>query len=356
MRIRTIKPEFWSHRMHEAISETAALLAIGLLNIADDDGRFMANPRYVECEVFKTRRPKKRIAACLAELESVGYLRRYKAVMDGREVDLGVIPNFRKHQVISKPYPSRLAPPPFQECSGNDTVTLQSDSVPVPVMERKGKERNRKGIGKETNTHPLTPSQEGEETENDHGACMTDKPNGNGQHNPCIQEPEDAPDKKAGDVPPDDDAHCNPPVAEPDKKKPNTQLLALEAMRCYEGNPTQPARSVVTHIQELLNSGYTVEQMRLVFGAIMRGQIEWPPRTAFAMTEPGRFGGLLTLAMQAQNGAGAPLTPQEKAERAAWKRRVEKERAERKQEQAELAKRTPEEKEWRKSIKLCPKI
>jgi hypothetical protein len=148
MRIRSIKPEFWSHRMHEVISETASLLALGLLNYADDAGRFLAIPRTIECTLFPVRAPKKAVGACLEELEAVGFIQRYSATMDGREVTLGVIASFRRHQVINRPFPSRLAPPPFTERSVNDTAPepapLTEDSPPdsliTPVMDRKGRE------------------------------------------------------------------------------------------------------------------------------------------------------------------------------------------------------------------------
>ena len=45
MRIRTLKPEFWSHPVISRQSDAAKLLAIGLLNYADDEGYFYADAR-----------------------------------------------------------------------------------------------------------------------------------------------------------------------------------------------------------------------------------------------------------------------------------------------------------------------
>ncbi len=41
-RIRTIKPEFWSDEKLATVSEATLLVAIGLLNLADDEGYFNA--------------------------------------------------------------------------------------------------------------------------------------------------------------------------------------------------------------------------------------------------------------------------------------------------------------------------
>lgn len=54
-RIRTIKPTFWTDEDMAEISESACLLAIGLLNYADDEGYFNANPKLIKAAVFPIR-------------------------------------------------------------------------------------------------------------------------------------------------------------------------------------------------------------------------------------------------------------------------------------------------------------
>ena len=56
-RIRTIKPEFWTDEDMAELSEPACLLAIGLLNYADDEGYFNANPKLIKAAVFPIREP-----------------------------------------------------------------------------------------------------------------------------------------------------------------------------------------------------------------------------------------------------------------------------------------------------------
>ena len=45
MRIRTIKPDFWTDAKVSKLTYLARLLFIGLWNVADDEGRFKSDPR-----------------------------------------------------------------------------------------------------------------------------------------------------------------------------------------------------------------------------------------------------------------------------------------------------------------------
>ena len=47
-RIRTVKPEFWTNEALSASSAETHLLAAALLNYADDEGYFNANPGLVK--------------------------------------------------------------------------------------------------------------------------------------------------------------------------------------------------------------------------------------------------------------------------------------------------------------------
>ena len=56
MRIRTIKPEFWSSLDLAPLSEPALLLAAGLLNYADDEGYFVADERLIRAALQKIKK------------------------------------------------------------------------------------------------------------------------------------------------------------------------------------------------------------------------------------------------------------------------------------------------------------
>lgn len=104
-RIRTIKPEFWTDEDMAEVSEAACLLAIGLLNYADDEGYFNANPKLIKAAVFPIREPSVTIPVMLRELSNHGYLCMF-STSDNRH--FGLIQNFAKHQVVNKPRPSKI--------------------------------------------------------------------------------------------------------------------------------------------------------------------------------------------------------------------------------------------------------
>lgn len=104
-RIRTIKPEFWQDEDLATVSSDAKLLAIGLLNHADDEGYFKANPMLVKAAVFPFSNNSLNIHGLLMELSDIGYLTLFEG-LDGKQY--GVILKFTNHQVISRPSASKI--------------------------------------------------------------------------------------------------------------------------------------------------------------------------------------------------------------------------------------------------------
>ena len=139
MRIRTIKPAFWANEKMAVLPDFARLLAIGLLNYADDLGFFWANSLMIRGSLFPFEEDSSKIRKGLAQLESEGYVILGKTA-DGREV--GKIVNFSKHQRVDKPQKSEIEPLAiFEERSKNGIVFIDDDSA----LYSKGKE----GKGKE---------------------------------------------------------------------------------------------------------------------------------------------------------------------------------------------------------------
>lgn len=131
-RIRTIKPEFWTDEDMSEVSEAACLLAIGLLNYADDEGYFNANPKLIKAAIFPIRDQSGSIPVLMRELSSVGYISLFSG-HDGKIY--GLVNNFAKHQVINKAKKSiirDLCVLPYEY--GTDTEQLP------PGKEGKGKE------------------------------------------------------------------------------------------------------------------------------------------------------------------------------------------------------------------------
>jgi hypothetical protein len=105
LRIRSIKPEFWRSESLSGVSAEAALLAIGLLNVADDEGYFNANPRLIQSEVFPLRDLSSSVRRLLVELSMVGYLETFFG--DNNKV-YGRVVNFEIHQRIDKKRSSEI--------------------------------------------------------------------------------------------------------------------------------------------------------------------------------------------------------------------------------------------------------
>lgn len=131
-RIRTIKPDFWRNEDLSLVSSEAALLAIGLLNFADDEGFFQANPRLIQADIFPLRELSCTPTVLLEELSKIGFVRLFSG-SDGKPY--GEVVNFRKHQVINKPSASKFKGlDELPESYGSPTLTLLSGK------EGKGKE------------------------------------------------------------------------------------------------------------------------------------------------------------------------------------------------------------------------
>lgn len=129
MRIRTIKPEFWTSFDMAKVSEPALIIAVGLLNYADDKGYFVADPRLIHGALTPLRQLSRPIMECLAELREVGFINLCTGT-DGRPY--GHVVTFLKHQTINRPKVSRIAPfwsDRLLECGDSRPVT----EIPVPA-------------------------------------------------------------------------------------------------------------------------------------------------------------------------------------------------------------------------------
>lgn len=104
-RIRTIKPEFWKDEELSALPEITHMFAAALLNYADDEGYFNANPALIKAELFPLREPSRNIHGMLSELSNIGYIKLY-AGPKGKT--FGHVVNFEVHQKVNRPTPSKI--------------------------------------------------------------------------------------------------------------------------------------------------------------------------------------------------------------------------------------------------------
>jgi hypothetical protein len=87
------------------LDDKTRLVAIGLLNLADDEGYFMADPLFVKSQLFPFTDDSLRIHGALTTLSTIGWIEAIKHPTHG---PIARVVNFRKHQKINRPTPSKI--------------------------------------------------------------------------------------------------------------------------------------------------------------------------------------------------------------------------------------------------------
>lgn len=109
-RIRSIKPEFWESESVGRLTMGSRLLFIACLNFADDEGLLRWNEAYLQSQAFAyDELAPNQLTEWMQELVRERIVLPYKSGVGAQR--LGWIINFRKHQVINRPQPSKLPPP-----------------------------------------------------------------------------------------------------------------------------------------------------------------------------------------------------------------------------------------------------
>jgi hypothetical protein len=106
-RIRTIKPEFWSHPVMGRLDDATRCVALALLNYADDHGFFLADPAAVRSFVRPFDEDSTIVRRALDTLSRIGWISVVEHPSHGA---IGRIVNFCEHQAVDRSKPSKLAP------------------------------------------------------------------------------------------------------------------------------------------------------------------------------------------------------------------------------------------------------
>ena len=146
-RIRTIKPEFWRNEHLSELPEATHMLAAALLNYADDEGYFNANPALIQSEVSPLRAPSVSVLESLERLQAIEYI---ALGSDSRGRRFGRIVAFEEHQRVSHPTPSRIkAMKIVWDGSGENPESSPTCSETLRPegkgKEEQGRERSREG-------------------------------------------------------------------------------------------------------------------------------------------------------------------------------------------------------------------
>lgn len=117
MRIRTIKPEWLLSESIASLSADARVLSVGLILMADDEGRGRAGLPTIVAEVWRYHASPEqcsetyvRAHGALTELSNAGFVRLYE--VDGKPYF--ELPGFKTHQVINRPSSSKI-PMPYRD-------------------------------------------------------------------------------------------------------------------------------------------------------------------------------------------------------------------------------------------------
>ena len=141
-RIRTLKPDMWQDEKVGGLSRDARLLFIGLITMADDEGRLRGLPALILGHVFPyDLDAAKKITSWLDEIAVSGLIERYEF---GSTPYIQLV-GWSKHQKITRPSPSEIPQCALTEDSVNAHGALTEDSVPrararAGRWDRKGKE------------------------------------------------------------------------------------------------------------------------------------------------------------------------------------------------------------------------
>lgn len=162
MRIRTIKPEFWKHATMAQLPAEAQLLALALLNMADDHGYFEADPRIVRGEVMPFRDDLRTIERDLMTLVRAGWV---EIRTPAGHSAVGKVTKFREHQRVEKPKASKLGLY-FDASAASPTVsppvTDTSPTRPVRVADESPEEVEvEQGSGREAEEEEPPPKSVG---------------------------------------------------------------------------------------------------------------------------------------------------------------------------------------------------
>ncbi len=166
MRIRTIKPEFWTDDAVTECSLSARLLLIGALNVADDEGSLERSAKQIKAKIF----PNDSIDCepLIMELITHGLLIEY--CVDGK--NYLHIKGFKKHQVINRPSKNKC--PVYNESLRTHGVLTDYSVMEVEVeVEGNGEEGN--GKNKRGQAAPSCPDDVSEQVWSDFVALRKSK-------------------------------------------------------------------------------------------------------------------------------------------------------------------------------------
>lgn len=124
-RIRTIKPELWQDEKIGELTRDQRILLLGLITMADDEGRLRALSSLILGQVFPWDADVSpvKLRRWMAAIEDTGLVVQYEH--DGKPY--AAFRHWKRHQRINRPSPSLLPPPPDPEIAAANAVAEFSE-------------------------------------------------------------------------------------------------------------------------------------------------------------------------------------------------------------------------------------
>lgn len=118
-RIRSLKPEWLQDQNIQALDDSARVMSVALILMADDYGNGRAAPAFLDAQVWPAERGK--AATALAALQDIGYVQLYQV----RGQSYYHLRNWAKHQRVNRPGKPRV--PDLSE--GSQESFVQSPKI-----------------------------------------------------------------------------------------------------------------------------------------------------------------------------------------------------------------------------------
>jgi hypothetical protein len=137
-RIRSVKPEAWDSPDMLALDDSGQVLFIWLITQADDAGRLRGDAAHI---ARRRHRKADAIEKRLQQMEAQGMIVRYQ---EGDRCYIALA-NWRDHQRVDHPSPSRLPTPPHEDSRALARIPEPSGVSAPARADRKGSRSDRKG-------------------------------------------------------------------------------------------------------------------------------------------------------------------------------------------------------------------
>ena len=163
-RKRMLSPEIWESESFSSLSDFQKIVFIGLISLADDEGRGKANPSFIKSTLFPydENRRVAEVKSALSQIARCTSTQFYN--VNGSEYYL--LTSWKKWQKIDKPSKSKLPPPPnssgvlecgvgalLPESEKNEKFDEYSTNTPRTFDEGSSIKKNRIEKNKNTTTN-----------------------------------------------------------------------------------------------------------------------------------------------------------------------------------------------------------